>query len=722
MQSLKQKICPALFLVAVFFILSVRSVLASSAECDYSKEYNDPKTIYVEATGSDDQNVINQAIQQLDGTNKISVFLKEGKYVITDSINMKEYSILEGDQNTVLTIEDHAGWTVNKPLITAPKDTSNMEVKCFQIDGNYYPPEERADVKNYSAQADSCYRPLSWNSDFSECEEKTDDRLLGRGYYDMVHWTGGENLSVHDMYMHDSAGDGLRIDNARMGKFYDNLVYKLGHDAVAYYNSEYMEVWRNRITTRGNAGVRVENSNYVSVHDNVIEGFDRWDGGGPGIEVVRDDRSALPMNQIYIYYNTLHDTFGPGIYIVASGTYDKEDLGATVRNNVLYKTGLNYSIFWVGAIVTSGFYNLNIENNTIDHAYNFGILAAITANNVSYNDFEIIVKNNIIFKTQKRRNSDGNIDHEQHGFGIHNLAPDTHTIIVSYNDVWYNMGGDIIGHGIELGEGNISMDPKVVDEVGHDYHLKEGSPAIDAGAPTSNFNKEPDPNGGRIDMGRYGNTIEAGAGHTGFASAISTHSGSDGMSSETATNVYSGDGGQWSEETNTPVDLPSYWDPGKAVTDASLTTAVVPAKVAAQQALESIFDALGSSPSSATDTCTKVDEPGGLIPCGRNTDSNFTTWNECRKCDLCGIVLMCQLCIEFMVKLAAVAANLSIIIAGFLYIFAAGRTNLIAQSKLIVKYTLLGFIVVFAAWLIVDGLLSLFGYIDPMGGEWYTMC
>jgi hypothetical protein len=186
--------------------------------------------------------------------------------------------------------------------------------------------------------------------------------------------------------------------------------------------------------------------------------------------------------------------------------------------------------------------------------------------------------------------------------------------------------------------------------------------------------------------------------------------------------VYSGDGGQWAAETEIQLDLPSYWDPGESVTDASLVTSVTPAAVAAQQALEALYGDLAGSASSATASCTAVDEPGGLIPCGRNTNSNDTEWDECEKCDLCAIVLMCQLCIEFMVKIAAIAANLAIIIAGFLYILAASKTNLIAQSKLMLKYTILGFIVVFTAWLIVDALLTLFGYIDPMGGEWYTMC
>jgi hypothetical protein len=42
-----------------------------------------------------------------------------------------------------------------------------------------------------------------------------------------------------------------------------------------------------------------------------------------------------------------------------------------------------------------------------------------------------------------------------------------------------------------------------------DYHLKKGSPCIDAGDPGSAFDSEPEPNGGIINMGAYGGTNQA---------------------------------------------------------------------------------------------------------------------------------------------------------------------------------------------------------------------
>ncbi len=76
------------------------------------------------------------------------------------------------------------------------------------------------------------------------------------------------------------------------------------------------------------------------------------------------------------------------------------------------------------------------------------------------------------------------------------------------------------------GIGNINADPLFADHANGDYHLKstngrynpetqqfvndtENSPAIDTGNPNSDFSNEPQPNGGRINMGCYGNTAEA---------------------------------------------------------------------------------------------------------------------------------------------------------------------------------------------------------------------
>lgn len=113
---------------------------------------------------------------------------------------------------------------------------------------------------------------------------------------------------------------------------------------------------------------------------------------------------------------------------------------------------------------------------------------------------------------------------------------------------------------------------------------------------------------------------------------------------------------------------------------------------------------------------------GGLIPCGKQVDNPTTSWDESAPCDSCSMMLMGQLTIEFLVQIAAIFATLVIIIGGFLYIFAVGQSSTIDKAKSIIKYTLIGFVIIFIAWSIVNSILATVGYIDPLGGNWYTVC
>lgn len=83
---------------------------------------------------------------------------------------------------------------------------------------------------------------------------------------------------------------------------------------------------------------------------------------------------------------------------------------------------------------------------------------------------------------------------------------------------------------LQLGSGNLRLDPLFADPQNGDFHLKSksgrwdasgavgagawvldevNSPALDAGDPNSLFENETIPNGGRINLGAWGNTVEA---------------------------------------------------------------------------------------------------------------------------------------------------------------------------------------------------------------------
>ncbi|MCK5491100.1 MAG: hypothetical protein KAI67_04620 [Candidatus Pacebacteria bacterium] len=116
-----------------------------------------------------------------------------------------------------------------------------------------------------------------------------------------------------------------------------------------------------------------------------------------------------------------------------------------------------------------------------------------------------------------------------------------------------------------------------------------------------------------------------------------------------------------------------------------------------------------------------VDGSAGLIPCGRSCDDGLTAMDEAAPCTLCHGILMSQLIVEFLLKMAGIASVLAIALGGFLYMFAAGSQGLTSTAKSILKSVLIGFILVFIAWVLIDTIMTTFGYIDPLGGEWHVM-
>lgn len=59
------------------------------------------------------------------------------------------------------------------------------------------------------------------------------------------------------------------------------------------------------------------------------------------------------------------------------------------------------------------------------------------------------------------------------------------------------------------GTGNINANPQFVNAAGEDFHLQSSSPAVDSADPAADVGDEPEPNGGRRNMGSYGGTSAA---------------------------------------------------------------------------------------------------------------------------------------------------------------------------------------------------------------------
>jgi len=474
------------FLVSCLILASVPTALCRSPA----------PTVYVAGDGSGDFNCdgkddhvqINQALKFVAGNSKYTTVHLKGPftYVIDDTLLIGSNTILEGDSNAVLKLANNAGWVTMKPMIQqmSSSGNSNIVIRGFEVNGNH-----------------------DGNPKVSK----------GKGYYNVIYFTNCNNVKVYNMYMHDGLGDGLRIKYGNNIQFYNNRIYKLGHDGLFAIQCQNVEAWKNRITCRTNSGLRVWNSNHVKFHDNVIDSFYHWSAGGSAIQI---EKSAGVMDDIEIYDNTISNTYGPGIWIFNYDTSATKDKGKNVHiyHNVFYGSGTNPSITWVGGIVLSGFHDTLIENNVFDGVYHAAVIHMYPeVYSPKYSSkYTTTVRNNIIVNTQKRTKSPSGT-----GYAVINYLTKNHNFVLENNCLYKNSAGNYKGC---TSKSDIYLNPLFVNQKNHDYHLqsvaghwngktwvkdKVSSPCIDAGCASSDYSKEPENNGNRINIGRYGNTIYA---------------------------------------------------------------------------------------------------------------------------------------------------------------------------------------------------------------------
>lgn len=142
-----------------------------------------------------------------------------------------------------------------------------------------------------------------------------------------------------------------------------------------------------------------------------------------------------------------------------------------------------------------------IKNNIIKGCY-FGIACKDLSNPIIENN--VIVDNHIAIASYRKKPAFGGADGQVKNCILWgNTFPDSIDIYsdltITYSDV----------EGGYAGIGNFDSDPEFINPTILDYHLASTSPAIDAGDPTSDYSNEPEPNGFRVNLGRYGNTREA---------------------------------------------------------------------------------------------------------------------------------------------------------------------------------------------------------------------
>jgi parallel beta-helix repeat protein len=236
-----------------------------------------------------------------------------------------------------------------------------------------------------------------------------------------------------------------------------------------------------KITLRKNTINRALNGITIWASDfNIIEGNTLFGNGCTAISTAGSDTAGFSDENV-ITHNTISNTGKTG---EGCGLNGEEWGGSGIR-------------------LDHGSSNNIVVSNTID------------ATRLGYYGGEPVNGNGILISDQSNNNilKNNNISNSQiGGIKVHNSTGN----ITSYSNMWNN---NINYNDIAPGIGDISANPVYtyafndllrLNEVRKpNYHLRKTSPSIDTGDPSSDYSYEPQPNGNRINIGAYGNTVEA---------------------------------------------------------------------------------------------------------------------------------------------------------------------------------------------------------------------
>ncbi len=530
-------------ITGVLFFIMVFAAACKKEEPDPGITEPAPPVVYVAGDGSGDYNCdgesdqveINAALDFVAGHPEYTTVHLKGPdtFWIDEPIYISANTILEGDENAVVKLVDNAKWNRQyKPLIgqkgtvfeVRPEDqivkTGNITIRGFELDGNRHNQGEPA----------------------------------GHSYYRMIQLQNCYNVTINDMYIHNGLADGIILTSPGPvydinSAFYNNRIHNDGHDGIYVEYAENFEIYNNNITnTRTDASIRVQNCNHIKIYHNIAGNApDRRISGVAAVHV--ENRGDAPVDDIEIYDNFFYGNQNwHGIWL------EQEEKGSPAGLNTHAGVYIHHNVisqYRLAGIGIYGFNNTRIENNLIEISTEGAGITFYRGDpvNTELSGFTTYVKNNIIVRNAT--------------YGIDNQQPSIHAFISDYNCINGNIGGnyknvssttDIYSdpllpceyelHGRYYnatsyyifspiwenaddefeGDNPVCRTDLGANEIWQIYHVRSKygrwydnqwinddvtSPCIDAGDPAFDYSKEPEPNGGRINIGAFGNTPTA---------------------------------------------------------------------------------------------------------------------------------------------------------------------------------------------------------------------
>lgn len=357
--------------------------------------------LLVGTASAGDEGIISAGLKENAG----GVFvLPAGTYTLTGDVEFPENTELRGEVSdddellTKIVLDDQLSLDEQEPVL---KIKSGCKVKYIDFFGDESR-QKRVPMRN--------------------------GKRWGLGYHNFIGAYDSSNIEVSYCNFYANLGDGLRATNCKGVSFHDNTASKGGHDVLFAIRSENVEVYNNYVEPRVNSAFRFMDVSHGRIYNNtivfksVIDGKKIW--AGPAIQI-QNDKGV--MKDVEVCGNYIFGSWGPGFWIVGKTSDHSQELW--IHHNVIYNGGSDYSIYWVGGVIESGYDNVLFENNVFDGCY-LGAVNFWAYSNAWGSSATATLRNNIFV------NSVPNRQDKIGGWGVNNEISGQR--VISEGNCYYN--------------------------------------------------------------------------------------------------------------------------------------------------------------------------------------------------------------------------------------------------------------------------------------------